>query len=129
LSDRQTGEIPGRPRLTTYPAQRISTVAHRVFIDDRAVNGEAQFDGLRQAAFNGEGLALGFKFLPCVAVTILIPIVRIHFLHVEILLIDPNDGETEANALIVTERDAWECRLTRADRVPSRRHQMHRFAQ
>jgi len=104
-------------------------MAARFFVDNRAVDGVAQLDGPRAGAAHGQRLADDLHLPPRPAVEVFVPVGRIQLLDVQISLVDADDGETEADLLVVSQGYAGQSRLSGSDDVPPGRHQVHRLAQ
>src|SRR5581483_5057695 len=101
-----------------------------VFVDDRAMDGIAQFNALRLcAAFDLNVLLLALDGPPGSAVSIFIRVLRIQLLDIEILLVDADDGETPGNPLVMSHGYARKRRLARAEHIETRRNQVPRLAQ
>src|SRR5882672_1996213 len=101
-------------------------MTRRVHMNDRAVRGVAKLDRHRLfTAFHAEQLPLDLDVLPGAAIAVAAGVFRIELLHVKVLLIDADRGESPGNALVVPQRDSRQRRLARADRVPSGSDQMY----
>src|SRR5262249_13716439 len=102
----------------------------RVLVNNRTVDGVAQPNRSRRLrAFHGKRLLLDFDIFPGAAIAVAVVIGWIERLDVEVLLVDSDGGESPGDVPVMPERDPRQGRLTRADRVPSRSHQVHGLAQ
>src|SRR5262245_37429165 len=99
-----------------------------VFVYDRTVDGETKFDlGFvrGRVSFYRDHFAFDLHLFPSAFVTILSWISRVDFFHVEVLLIDSDDGESEPYAFVMACGDSGKCWFSCPDHVPSGPDQMN----
>ncbi len=101
----------------------------RILIDNRPVNCVLQIDGFAARALNIDRLMLDRKRLPIATVGIFVGILRIFFLHIQVLLVDSHDGKAPRDVLVVTKRNTGQRGFTCTNHVPPGRNQMNRLAQ
>ena len=92
------------------------------------MDGVAQDDVLIALAFDRKFLSVGVELLPRSAITILGRIGGIDGFDIQILLVDPDDGQSERDVFVVPDRDARQRGFAGADGVPTRPDQMNGLA-
>src|SRR5262245_16487561 len=91
---------------------------------------ELQFDFARLSlAFDFDLFALDAHRLPFAAIAIFVRIGGIDLFGVEVLLVNADDGEAEADAFVVPGGYSGQSRLARSDHIPSRADKVNQIAQ
>ena len=91
--------------------------------------GEFQFDCLRGLTLDVDGFPFDLERGPLAFRHVLGRVVRVDALHIEILLVDADDGEAVGDFLVVSKRDSWQSGFASANHVPTGCDQVDRLPQ
>ncbi len=118
--------IPALRLIDLHPrsTKRVRLVMLLVFGQDRPVARELQVDTDRRFPFDLDGVLDHPHVFPRASVLVLIRVGWVRVVDVEILAIGAENRQPPCTDLVVPDRHAGQHRLTAADYVPSRGHQM-----